>query len=237
MIENRFVTTESSFVSLDAWDACVDPALRPVLSDKSLPVCVGVDASVKHDSTGIVATAMDGQRVRLVWHRVFQPSPNDPLDFESTVERTLLDLQQRFHVVKILFDPWQMQSTAQRLTRAGVTIEEYAQSPGNLTIASQNLYELITGRNLVLYPDAAMRLAVSRAVAVETPRGWRIAKEKASHKIDVIVALAMAAHAAMQTPAPLVWRGVAAEVQARAHLGTGERAMAMRQRAFDRRYV
>ena len=25
MIENRFVTTESSFVDLDAWDACVDP--------------------------------------------------------------------------------------------------------------------------------------------------------------------------------------------------------------------
>jgi hypothetical protein len=30
-------------------------------------------------------------------------------------------------------------------------------------------------------------------VALEIARGWRIAKEKASHKIDVIVALAMAA--------------------------------------------
>ena len=37
-----------------------------------------------------------------------------------------------------------------------------------------------------------MRLAVSRCVALETSRGWRIAKEKASHKIDVVVALAMA---------------------------------------------
>jgi hypothetical protein len=34
---------------------------------------------------------------------------------------------------------------------------------------------------------------MSRAVALETTRGWRIAKEKASHKIDVVVALAMAA--------------------------------------------
>jgi hypothetical protein len=32
---------------------------------------------------------------------------------------------------------------------------------------------------------------------VETSRGWRIAKEKAAHKIDVVIALAMAAHAAM----------------------------------------
>jgi hypothetical protein len=27
------------------------------------------------------------------------------------------------------------------------------------------------------------------AVAVETPRGWKISKEKQSHKIDVVVAL------------------------------------------------
>jgi phage terminase large subunit-like protein len=35
-------------------------------------------------------------------------------------------------------------------------------------------------------------------VAVESPRGWRIAKEKASKKIDSIVALAMACVAAVE---------------------------------------
>jgi phage terminase large subunit-like protein len=40
-----------------------------------------------------------------------------------------------------------------------------------------------------------MRLAISRAVAIETSRGWRITKEKQSHKIDVVIALAMAAYA------------------------------------------
>ena len=51
------------------------------------------------------------------------------------------------------------------------------------------------------------RLAVSRAIAIETPRGWRIAKEKTSHKIDAVVALAMAALAAVEegqrSPVPL----------------------------------
>ena len=37
-----------------------------------------------------------------------------------------------------------------------------------------------------------MRLAISRCVALEASRGWRIAKEKVSHKIVVVVALAMA---------------------------------------------
>ena len=141
MIENRFVTSESSFVDLSKWDACVDPNMTPTLTDKALPIWVGVDACVKHDSTAIVACNWDqkAQRVRLIWHRVFQPSPDEPLDFEATIETTLLDLQKRFQVRKVLFDPWQMQAVAQRLTRQGLTIEEFPQSPGNLTIASQNL--------------------------------------------------------------------------------------------------
>ena len=48
--------------------------------------------------------------VRLVFHRVFQPSPDQPLDFERTIEATLLDLKKRFQVRKVLFDPYQMQA-------------------------------------------------------------------------------------------------------------------------------
>jgi terminase large subunit-like protein len=199
MIENRFVTSESSFVPLEKWDACVDPAATPMVSVPGLPIYVGIDASVKHDSAAVVAVTFDNasQRVRLVWHRVFQPSPDDPLDFEATIEATVLDLAKRFKVCRVLFDPYQMQSTAQRLIRANIHIEEFPQSVGNLTLASQNLYELIEGRNLTAYPDAAMRLAVSRCVAIESSRGWRIAKEKQSHKIDVVVALGFAAWAAV----------------------------------------
>lgn len=128
----------------------------------------------------------------------FSPIPTSRSIFEATIERTLLDLRQRFNLRKVLFDPWQMQAVAQRLTKAGLRIEEFPQSPANLTAASLNLFELIEAQNLVAYPDAGMRLAISRAVASETPRGWRITKEKQSHKIDVVIALAMAAHATVQ---------------------------------------
>ena len=52
-----------------------------------------------------------------------------------------------------------------------------------------------------------MRTAIGRAVAVENSRGWRITKEKASHKIDVVVALAMACHACVQAQGegPQIW--------------------------------
>jgi Phage Terminase len=199
MIENRFVTTESAFVEMTWFDACVDSSAR-MMAAAELPVYVGIDASVKHDSTAIVAVHWDRNegKAYLVWHRIFQPSPDEPLDFEATVEKTILDLRTRFAVRKVVFDPWQMQSTAQRLRARGVAIEEFPQSSLRLTEASQNLFELIKSGNLVMYPDADIRLAVSRAVAKETSRGWRIGKDKQTHKIDVVIALGMAALIAAQ---------------------------------------
>jgi phage terminase large subunit-like protein len=201
-IENRWVTSESSFVDLAWWDACIDPQLRPVVADPELPIWVGADASTKRDSTAVVAVTWDEaqKRVRLVTHKVFQPSPDEPLDFENTIEATIRDLRRRFQLRGVWYDPFQMQAVAQRLQRDEIRMVEFPQSVPNLTTASSNLYELIKGRNLIAYPDDSVRLAVSRAVAVETTRGWRLTKEKASHKIDVVVALAMAAHACVQRP-------------------------------------
>ena len=42
-----------------------------------------------------------------------------------------------------------------------------------------------------------LREQALNTVAVESPRGWRLAKDKTSKKIDAIVALAMACVAAM----------------------------------------
>jgi hypothetical protein len=198
LIENRWVTSESSFVDMAWWDACVDAGLSPALVDLQLPIWCGVDASVKRDSTAVVACTFAAGKVHLVWHKIFQPSPKDPLDFEATIEKTLLDLRRRFYVKEIRYDPYQLVAVAQRLTQQGLPMVEFPQSVPNLTEASTNLYDIIKGRNLAVYPDDDIRLAISRAVALETSRGWRIAKEKQSHKIDVVVALAQAALAATQ---------------------------------------
>jgi phage terminase large subunit-like protein len=108
MIENRFVTSESPFISMAAWDRCVDPGLSPVSVDNGLRIYVGIDASTKHDSSAVVACTWDrkAQQVRLIFHRVFQPSPDEPLDFEQTIERTVLDLRERFLLKKCLYDPY-----------------------------------------------------------------------------------------------------------------------------------
>jgi phage terminase large subunit-like protein len=208
LVENKWVSTESDFLPIEWWDRSTDSATRLVLGDRRLAIWVGVDASVKRDSTAIVACAYDRavKKVRLVFHKTFQPSSEEPLDFEHTIEDTIVSLSRCFRVREVKFDPYPMQASAQRLLAQGIPMVEFPQTTGHLTEASSNLYELVKFGNLVLYPDAVMRLAMQRSVAIESPRGWWIAKEKASHRIDVIVALAQAALGAVSEasePAPL----------------------------------
>jgi phage terminase large subunit-like protein len=169
---NELASSSSQFVDMNKWDVCVRPALSPVYAEPETEAFVGIDASVKHDSCAIVAVTFDrpSQMVRLLTHRVFQPTPDQPLDFENTIEATVLDLKRRFALRAVRFDPYQMVATARRLSAAGVRMEEFPQSVPNLTAASQNLFHLIASQAIALYPDADMRLSVSRAVAVESPR-------------------------------------------------------------------
>jgi hypothetical protein len=101
--------------------------------------------------------------------------------------------------------PFQMAAVAQRLAKKGLPIGEYPMTVPNLTAATSNLFDLITARQLLLYPDADMRLAISRAVIVESARGWRLDKLKQAHKIDMVVALSLAALAAVRTGGRLAY--------------------------------
>jgi hypothetical protein len=80
---------------------------------------------------------------------------------------------------------------------------EYPQSVPNLKAMGQNLYELVKGGNLVLYPDDFIWTCASHTIALQSSRGWRIIKEKTSYKIDCIVALPMASLVAVENGVPV----------------------------------
>jgi hypothetical protein len=154
---------------------------------------------IKHDNAARVAVKWDdkGERLILVSHRIWKPTPTQPLNLEDTVEQDLRDLNDRNQVVEILADPYQMHRSITTLEAAGLPIREFAQTQANCTLMGQTLFDLLTWLNLEIYPADELRQQALSTVAVESPRGWRIAKEKASKKIDAIVALAMACCAAM----------------------------------------
>ena len=200
LVLNEFASAESQFVDMSAWDQCVQPSLTPTL--ERIPIYVGVDASTKRDSTALVAVTFDKktQMVRLVQHRVFTPAPGDPINFEQTVEATIIDWRKRFVLRAIWYDPYQMQASAQRLAKAGMPIEEYPQTRPQLDGGDEQLIRSNPKpKPLLLYPDAAHAVGGDLVrSSSRSSRGWRLDKLKQQHKIDVVVALSMACLAAVR---------------------------------------
>jgi phage terminase large subunit-like protein len=196
---NQWQSGEEAFITSEDWDACVVPTLTPIGPGSHEPLHVGIDAATKGDCAAVVAVVLDGERVWLACHRIWTPRKGDPLDLEETVERYLLQLAARHTIETVRYDPYQMARSAATLRKAGLPLSEYPQTSGNLTAAGQNLYELIKSRGLAVYADKELRDHAINAVAVDSGRGWRLAKEKASRKIDGLVALSFAALSALSS--------------------------------------
>lgn len=200
LIRNAWVTAESSFVSLEDWDACTDRDLTPLWSSPTMRAWVGLDASVRGDQTAIVVCTWESaiSKVRILWHRAIQPSRETPINFEQDVVAPLKELCKRFDVRQILFDPYQLEPVEQQLTRAGLPMVRYVQSIPNLTVCANNLYQLVRSRGLMTYPADDLRKAVLQTAITESERGFKLSKLKQSHKIDLTVAMSMAALGAVR---------------------------------------
>ncbi len=121
------------------------------------------------------------------------------------IEDYILELRKRHRIVRLYADPYQAMQMLQSLQRkiGATVVQEFPQTVANTTVMGETLYDLIKNRNLVAYPSDELRQHVTNATGVETARGFRIAKEKASKKIDLAVALAMACCAALQAGKPV----------------------------------
>ena len=191
--ENRWVSSESSMFDMENWDRCVDPEHSPPLPNKDIHLRVGVDASVKKDRSAVVSVYEEYGKVRLGPKKFWQPSADEPMDLEETMEKYLLELHQGYTLLSVRYDPFQFHRSATTLSKQGLPMQEYPQTTGNLTECGQNLYDLVKYKNIVLYQCSDMRYEATCAVGKETGRGIRIVKEKSSAKIDQIISLAMAA--------------------------------------------
>jgi len=200
--ENRWAPSESVFISPELWDSCIDKERSPMLpqertSQKRTPIFVGIDAGIKSDHSAAVGVYWEGEKLALAFHRIWKPTKEEPLDLEETIELYLKEAKYGYNLKRIICDPYQLHRSITTLKSAGLPIEEFPQTQANTTRMGQVLWDLLTGKNLLMYPSAELRDQAMNCVAVETPRGHRIAKEKAANKIDSIVALSMACVAAL----------------------------------------
>lgn len=159
----------------------------------------GLDGALTGDTAAGVFVGRDGDQIILALHKIWRPTKASPLDLRE-LEAWVLDVHQRYRVVKVLADPYQLMRSIAFLRDQGVAVEPYQQTTANLTRMATVVLELLRSGSLVLYPSDELREQALNATLVESAHGLRIAKERASKKIDSLVALAMACTAAVAEP-------------------------------------
>ena len=203
MHENTRTSGESAFVSSEQWEACYSADIRPLAPGERTPLFFGADASQKHDYTALIGTAKnDFTDVRYV--KIWKPKKGlfgkvQPIDLEETIGAEILQLHKAGQVQAVCFDPWQLATVAKQWEKQHIKTIEMPQTAQRIE-ADTALFNAIVSGSLRHYKNADLDEAVRNAIVIETPRGMRIAKEKASKKIDALVALSMSHHAAITQP-------------------------------------
>lgn len=182
---NQWVRTQESWLPAGTWEACQGEAeLSP-----DLPIWVGIDMALKHDSVAVVIA--QPQEVGVVLRaKIWQPA-EEGLDVLA-VERFLRDLQSRYHVKEFAYDPAYFQRSAEALLDDGLSMVEYPQSGQRMVPACGHAYELIVNRKILHDGTATFTDQVLSAAQRVTDNGWRLSKGKSKRKIDACIAMVMA---------------------------------------------
>ncbi len=218
----------SEYLSAASWDRCFDPDL-PVL-DRKTPIVVGIDAAVSGDSFAIVAVSRhplhhDQPAIRAV--KVWDPrhlsgKRVDFLEVEHWIE-TLCggqcanghvsserqsdcfpcrtnSFQGGYNVVQIVYDPYQMEATAQRLRRLGLTWLWACDQSAARWICDSDFHKYVLTKRLAHDGNELLREHVLNARAKlqkDEDSRMRMVKRAPNRKIDAAVAAAMAVERAM----------------------------------------
>jgi phage terminase large subunit-like protein len=178
--------------------------VQPLLPGDYRPVVLGADASTTRDCTALVGCAYDDltKKVEVVYCRVWQPKKGllrggkPTVDLDETIGMEILRLAKTGWVESCYYDPYQLHAVALALEKNNVRMVEFPQTNARIA-ADQALYDAIIGRAIAHpnHPDLSEH--VTNAIAVETARGYRLAKEKTKKKIDAAVSLSMAHYGAV----------------------------------------
>ena len=197
VILNRWTSQAGDYITRTQWRRLVDPGLRPVTAGTHSRHWGGLDLGLTRDRTAFAVVHIEGDHVVLDALETWEGTPDDPVSILA-VENSVADAYRRFPGLRVVVDPWQAESTVQRLTRAGRPVEKFRFSPSSIHHLSRVLYESAQDESLRVYDDPGLEQEVLSLQVRETPEGWRF-DHRAHGYSDRVVALAMALQAAVKT--------------------------------------
>lgn len=197
---NKRVKAASTLCSDAQWEKLYDPNLRGLYAGDKRSIVLGVDAAVKSDYCALDATTWNEEtkKVENLLLDVWQPEPGKPIDLPLTVGARIVELHQKYNVVAVYYDPYQMAAIAQMCQRAGVKMVEFPQNIQRVQ-SDTHFHGLLWGGNFAHYGDPVLKEHVTNAVtAPQGQRGLRIVKDLTQAKIDGAVAASMSAWGTVQ---------------------------------------
>lgn len=182
---NQWVRTQESWLPVGAWER----SLSSEDLDMNLPVWVGIDMALKHDSIAVViAQPQEGHVV--VRAKIWQPK-DEGVDV-SEVEAHLRHIHATYKVMEFAFDPAYFQRSAEALLDEGLMMVEFPQTSQRMVPACGQTYELIVQGKIAHDGSPTFTDQVLSAAQRMTDSGWRLSKGKSRRKIDACIAMVMA---------------------------------------------
>lgn len=223
--ENIRVANIDEFVPLEWWQRLATPRANEPLNTHT-PIVIGADASVTSDCTALVAVSRDPltpdnvlQRLCQVW----QPTPDNPLNYSLTIEPTLRrwctgHIHPRtedcdthalvgvlgkcipttpYNVVEVAYDQYQLHDMMTRLRNEGVAWCRPFSQMGDRMVADKALFDAIRDQRMHHTGDPVLTEHVQNVGAKIPPDDnskLRLVKKAPKSKIDAVVALSMASY-------------------------------------------
>jgi phage terminase large subunit-like protein len=183
---NQWVRAQESWLPAGAWEGCRSD--QGIIDE--LPVWVGLDMALKHDSIAVVIAQPQPDGVVVTRSQIWQPR-DEGVDVAG-VEQYLRSLHLKYQVQEFVYDPAYFQRSAEALSDDGLPMVEFPQSSARMIPACGHAYELIINKKVAHDGSPTYTDQVLSAAQRMTDQGWRLSKGKSKRKIDAAIALVMA---------------------------------------------
>ena len=195
MHRNEWVSSSQTFVPGEWWNASRDTA-KPMTPNES--VILAMDAAISGDCFGLLMLSGRGGtgEYDIRYARAWKPPKGGKLDFggEDGPERELRRLLDRYNVIEIAYDPYQLEDMASRLTNELLGLFYAFNQGAERAVADKSLRDMIRERRIRhdgSYHDLDEH--IMNANSKTEGEKMRIVKKAEHMKIDLCVCLSMAA--------------------------------------------
>lgn len=210
---NDWVSVDTAWMDIRAWERCVDSHLRPE-DFEGQPCWIGIDLASKVDIASMALLfERDGQVVGFVRHflpedTVFAAAnsqyqgwmhagrllatPGNVTDF-GLIEAELLDAAARFEIKAVAFDPFQATQFSTRMLAEGLPMIEVRPTVLNFSEPMKQLEALVLQGKWAFDGDPVLTWMVSNVVCHRDAKdNIYPRKERPENKIDGVIAVLMA---------------------------------------------